>query len=55
MTILEENALNAIARWLPKIANELARANKFEEFRLRKEYASSENTPIIDRIMEVQP
>lgn len=52
MTEPVNTILCAIAELLPRLVNELARANKLEEFRLRKEYASSENTPIIDRIME---
>lgn len=52
MTAIEQRALEVVAKWLPRIGRELARANKLEEFRLRKEYASAENTPVIDKIME---
>ena len=52
MTMIEQRAADSLANNLPRILKELKRANKLEEFRLRKEYASAENTPIIDKIME---
>ena len=35
-----------------EIARQLRIKNRLEEFRLRKEYSSAENDPIIDKIME---
>ena len=35
-----------------EIAKQLRIKNRLEEFRLRKEYSSAENDPIIDKIME---
>ena len=37
---------------LLEIARQLRIKNRLEEFRLRKEYSSAENDPIIDKIME---
>ena len=37
---------------LREIAKQLRIMNGLEEFRLRKEYSSAENNPIINKIME---
>ena len=37
---------------LQEIAKQLRIKNRLEEFRLRKEFGSDENKPIIDKIME---
>ena len=52
MSIIEEKMMEKAIKWLSRIGRELARANRLEAFRLRQEYASAENTPIIDKIME---
>ena len=44
MTIVESS--------LREIAKQLRIQNRLEAFRLRKEYSSAENNPIIDAIME---
>ncbi|MBO6031684.1 MAG: hypothetical protein J6Q22_09445 [Prevotella sp.] len=51
-TIGEIKHMAVVESALREIAVQLRIKNRLEEFRLRKEYSSAENNPIIDAIME---
>lgn len=44
--------MSVVKSALREIAKQLRIKNRLEEFRLRKEYSSVENDPILDDIME---
>lgn len=46
------NMVGSLEGELHEIAKQLRIKNRLEEFRLRKEYSSAENDPIINKIME---
>lgn len=52
MTEIEEQHMTIVQLSLREIARQLRIMNRLEEFRLRKEYSSAENDPIITEIME---
>lgn len=51
-TSTEIKHMSVMESALREIAKQLRIKNRLEEFRLRKEYSSSENDPILDDIME---
>jgi hypothetical protein len=51
-TQTEIEFMTVVRSSLREIAKQLRIKNRLEEFRLRKEYSSAENNPIIDKIME---
>ena len=48
----EVEFMTVVRSSLREIAKQLRIKNRLEEFRLRKEYSSAENDPILDKIME---
>jgi len=52
MNQIEERYRKVVQSSLREIAKQLRIRNRLEEFRLRKEYSSAENDPIINKIME---
>ncbi len=48
----EQKHMAVVESSLREIARQLRIMNRLEEFRLRKEYSSAENDPIITEIME---
>ena len=56
MTIIEQRALEVVAKWLPRIGRELARANKLKAWELRQGLGSrkidTEEHNQLDNIME---
>lgn len=52
MNQIEERYMKVVQSSLREIAKQLRIKNRLEEFRLRKEYSSAENDPILDDIME---
>ena len=52
LTETEVRFMSVVQSSLREIAKQLRIKNRLEEFRLRKEYSSAENNPIINKIME---
>ena len=52
MTEIEARYMTVVQSSLREIAKQLRIQNRLEEFRLRKEYSSAKNDPILDDIME---
>lgn len=52
MNQIEERYMKVVQSSLREIAKQLRIKNRLEEFRLRKEYSSAENDPLINEIME---
>ena len=48
----EKEFMSVVKSSLREIARQLRIKNRLEEFRLRKEYSSAENDPILNDIME---